>query len=167
MTISSLYDDVILAWDIMNEPELAKVPQGTLEPFLVACLEAVPEGHDRTIGWQHKQTAATWTKAAEKVTMPQFHFYPESLNDAELPKAAKGEILGEIATAIGSAPWRKLKPDTVEERLKKARDQGYEATFLWSATGTDQRTSWTDATRKSLCAFTGGTPCDVKVPQSP
>ncbi len=171
IAFTTAFQKTILAWDVMNEPEETKMDKGVLQPLLVDCLNAVKDaGLSRTIGWQKPDTAKDWSDASALVTAGQFHYYPDDLQDPNLPEAktSGAKIIGEIATETRGKPaWKELGTnDSVEARIRLAEKKGYEWVFLWSVNGydsngkgPDRHTRWDDTTRKSLVAYTGKQPC--------
>jgi hypothetical protein len=158
LEVSSLYREVIYAWELINEPEWVTsgwhpdrrrhhpVNGHQMSAFLedgVARVRAA--GFLPTVGFASIDTLRRTGITAE---INQFHHYPGGARRLEPHGFENGfpTILGEFATAPSDV-WPDLRADaqTVFDRLALAQRRGYDLALPWSFRAIDRHTLWSDA----------------------
>lgn len=182
------FNDVIYAWDLINEPEWcvrnpgSGVPRGrapTLDraAMLAFLREGVRminrAGFASSVGFASYNTIGAWNSIALDVQRHQFHYYPRGEN---LPRHTFDPrwpiVVGEFASAP-HRPWpeiaaleRSAPGDILHNRLRHIDSKGYPLALIWSAQdpppppdpGEPQVVDWSAAARAQVGRFTGAAP---------
>ncbi len=184
LEISKAHRSTIYAWEVMNEPFwlnarywphrfelkspstwLPATPSLPVQPVVDFLNEGIRRihlsGFESTVG--HRFFSDLWKYPTGSI--PQFHYYPDSINPAnDDPKSIPDAlttglnappILGEFgASEEQGDPWPELDPadansrsNRVFERLKAARRKNYGLAMIWPDGKGDDRT---DQTRDQL-----------------
>ncbi len=172
--------DVIMAFELINEPELAVqkgITQTAMDEFLFEGIRRITQtGLPATVGFQtrkglqafldHKSYGPVIRQLIKSgAFIPQHHYYPEKDGQGALSRAPENCILGEFAIAGGSAgllwEWAKERPEETDatrlaNRLKQARSYGYPWAFPWSAHHPDCYFRWDETILDAIQQFTSG-----------
>lgn len=162
--------DVIYAWEAINEPDwvtagwhsnlLAATPvsQGAMRAFIEEAKGRIrAAGFKPTIGF-----ASIGTLRASGITaeINQFHYYPDGARalDRHAFDPRFPAVIGEFATAATDV-WPNLAGgnQSVLDRLRLARSQGYPLAIPWSFLAHDRHTAWSAGVEREIATFTHGT----------
>lgn len=165
LQLSLEYKEVIVAWELINEPEWVvsppwykfwqndpqrMIPQSRMNEFLQAGVARINQFENgvfkSTIGFAYPRSQTEWRSIG--ATLDQFHYYPSP--EERLPDLHKGAIIGELATAADFRPWAELTRQTVYARLRLIESRGYSAAWLWSAGENGEATSWTAVEKEQV-----------------
>ncbi len=179
------FDDVIYAWDLINEPEWCVRNPGSGVPrsghptldrsaMLAFLREGVRminrAGFASSVGFASYNTIGVWNSIALDVQRHQFHYYPRGNN---LPRHTFDPrwpiIVGEFASAPHqtwpeiAALERSSPGDILYNRLRHVESKGYPLALIWSAQdppptpspGEPQVVDWSTAARAQVRRFTG------------
>jgi len=172
LEVSKRYRSVILAWELINEPECivkeSRVTFSDIKEFLKAGIGRInAAGFASTIGFARWESLTQWDSAGLGVTLHQFHYYPQpTLKPAENklhPHRFASEFpcfIGEFATTTDEYPgeyiyyWPELDLDqSVYAKLILIEKKKYPYAFLWSMRAKDKATEWSQQTRDSFSKY--------------
>jgi hypothetical protein len=160
---SKSHRDTILAWELINEPEWAKVPIDSMKAFIKEGVGRINSaGFKSTIGMAKAETLkdGKWDYFQLGITLHQFHHYPD--NKYPLPEHTFDKrwpcFVGEFATNEKTDRWPELRGSQgVYSRLKLIEEKGYPFAFPWSSYGCDRHTGdWSGVTRGEIRRYTLG-----------
>jgi hypothetical protein len=163
---SRRHADVIYAWELINEPDwvttgwhsnpLARTPvaEAAMRAFIEDGKTRIrAAGFKPTIGFASIGRLRGTGITAE---INQFHHYPDGGRALERHTFDPGfpGMIGEFATAATDV-WPDLKSgnQSVLDRLRLARSQGYPLAIPWSFLARDRHTIWSPAVERDIEAF--------------
>jgi hypothetical protein len=145
---------VVLAWDVMNEPEWAtwrvgswnpwvSVGVGTMRVWLARLIELV-HGHTRHAATVGSASARwLWLVRGTGVDVYQPHWYDRLERQAPLAGALGSARLDRPAW-LGEYPTRNSQV-SIEQVLDRARAAGYAGAFAWSVLARDEASDFVSA----------------------
>jgi hypothetical protein len=166
LDVSKRRQDVIFAWELINEPEWVTngwhpngrrnlaVGEQAMAAFLDEGTRRIRQaGLKATVGFASIDTLRRSGAAAD---VNQFHHYPGGRRtlEAHAGDAASPGIIGEFATAATDR-WPEFgrKDQGLLNRLRLAEAQGYSLAIPWSFRATDRHTRWSPDIERDLEIF--------------
>ncbi len=158
LDLSSNYKDVIYAWEVMNEPELALNTSNQQKiDFVYSCINAInKKGFISTVGFQKYTTIDSWNIKKVPylgIKLLQYHYYPENMTE-KIPYATSSTpcIIGEFETGK-TRKWPDIISQSMYDKLKLIEHEGYSVALPWSMRGKDDATNWSQPTKDSIFKY--------------
>ena len=175
LEVSRNKPESIYAWEPINEPEWCTLGAAwkvweradhkkaislhAMRTYIQESARRINNsGFQSTVGFAHWDTIADWNARDLGISIQQFHYYAQA--GAQLPAAQEVTsqpcLVGEFASAP-TMPWPN-EAQSLDARLRSARELGYEGALVWSMKAVDEATLWNQQQTALLAGWRGVDP---------